>query len=344
MKFNNANRETKVTRKKILIATDAWYPQTNGEVTTLAELAKQLEKLGHDILMVTPQNFLRIPCPTYSEISLALNAWFKFKKIVKKFNPDYIYIATEGPIGHAARKYCKNNDVPFVSNYGTKLPEYISMRFGIPETWIYAYLKNFHKAATHTLVGTQSLKQELSNKGFTNLKLWTRGVDTDLFNPNVPKISTHYKSPMWLYVGRIAKEKNIEAFLNLDIEGSKVIVGDGPQLKQLKKSYPDAIFVGKLKGEELAQYYASATALVFPSKTDTFGLVTLESLASGTPVVGYPVTGPKDIIENQEVGVLDNDLKKATNKVMDIDRNKCREYALDYTWDKSAKSFYKMLV
>ena len=344
MKFNSAKQISTIEAKKILFATDAWFPQTNGEVTTLAELKKQLEKLGHEIFMVTPQDFIRIPCPTYSEISLAVNAWYKFKKIVTKFNPDYIYIATEGPIGYAARRYCKNNNIPFVSNYGTKLPEYLSMRFRVPKTWTYSYLKNFHSAAKDTLVGTQSLKTELTEKGFTHLQLWTRGVDTDLFNPDVPKITTRYKSPMWLYVGRIAKEKNIEAFLKLDIEGSKVIVGDGPQLKQLQKNYPDAIFVGKLKGKDLAKYYASATALVFPSKTDTFGLVTLESLASGTPVIGYPVTGPKDIIKDEDVGILDNDLKKATTKVLNIDRNKCRKYALEYTWYKSAKSFYKILI
>jgi len=323
---------------KILIASDAWHPQMNGVVRTFTSTKIELEKAGHEVFIIHPALFETIPLPTYPEIRLALMKRSKIKKIIDTFSPDAIHIATEGTIGLGVRNYCVRRNLPFTTSYTTKFPEYIYHRFFVPKAITYALLRWFHNRSMGILIATGSLKSELEKKRFSNLKMWTRGVDTVLFNPSRKKLLPGDK-PVLLYSGRLAVEKNIRAFLDLNIPGTKYVMGVGPELENLKKSYPDAIFPGRKNGFELAEYYASADVFVFPSLTDTFGLVMLEALASGVPVAAYPVTGPEDVIGESGAGVLDDDLERAVNKALKIPREKCREYALNYSWEKVAKIF-----
>jgi glycosyltransferase involved in cell wall biosynthesis len=323
---------------KILIVTDAWAPQINGVVRTLQTVGDTIGALGHDIRIIGPDSFRTVPCPTYPEIRLAIDAPFRLREKIEAFDPEAIHIATEGPLGFVARRYCLKEGVPFTTAYHTRFPEYIHARSRFPLGWTYAWLRRFHGAAERTMVATPTIQTDLEARGFEHIVRWTRGVDTDLFRPR-DKDFLDAPRPIALFVGRVAVEKNIEAFLDIDLAGTKIVVGDGPMRNVLKKRYPDVHFAGAKKGEELAQYYAAADLFVFPSRTDTFGLALLEALAAGVPVAAYPVAGPLDVIGDAEIGVLDEDLGKAAKAALDIPAEACRAFALDYSWENSAKQF-----
>jgi glycosyltransferase involved in cell wall biosynthesis len=294
--------------------------------------------MGHEVCLITPDMFRTVPCPTYPQIRLAIHPDKKITGLLDSFAPDCIHLATEGPIGFAARSYCLRAGYPFTTSYTTRFPEYIRMRFPIPLRMSYPLFRWFHSASSGVMVSTSALISELGKWGFKNLVQWTPGVDTSLFSPERPGIVTD-KRPILMFVGRVAVEKSIEEFLDLEFEGSKYVVGDGPDLARLKAKYPQVRFAGFKSGAELAGYYASADVFVFPSRTDTFGLVILEALASGVPVAAYPVRGPLDIIRHGETGFLDENLGKAVAQAMTIDGRKCREYALSHDWTGSVKEF-----
>ena len=293
--------------------------------------------------MVTPELFTSFPCPTYPEIRLSLFPARKIRKIFNETPPDAVHIATEGPLGIAARRYCLKNDIPFTTAFHTRFAEYVHARIRLPLRWGYAGLKWFHGPSHTIMVATPSLEADLRSRGFRHIRRWTRGIDTDLFRPQV-KTALVYQRPIFLYVGRVAVEKNIEDFLTLNLPGTKVVVGDGPQRKVLERKYPAVAFLGLKEGEALAQIYASADVFVFPSRTDTFGLVLLEALASGVPVAAYPVTGPLDVIGDHPVGVLDEILEKAAEKALKLDPADCRDYAMNFSWATSATQFKDNLV
>src|SRR5271170_1094154 len=323
---------------KVLVATDAWRPQVNGVVRTLGSLARAAGKLGVDIEFLSPDGFWTFPVPTYPGLRLALPSRKKIAQRIEAAKPDVIHIATEGPIGHAVRAYCLRIGRPFTTSYTTRFPEYISARSPIPVQWVYNVLRRFHGAATVTMVATPSLTTELRERGFTNLGMWTRGVDVDLFRPD-RAIELDFPRPIFMSVGRVAVEKNLEAFLSLDLPGSKVVIGTGPQEAKLKREFPEAKFLGALENGTLAAHLASADVFVFPSRTDTFGIVQLEALASGVPVAAFPVTGPKDVVGDKPIGVLDEDLGRACMDALQLSRDACRKFALDYSWENSARQF-----
>ena len=327
---------------KIVIVTDAWLPQTNGVVRTLSALRRELLGFGHDVVMITPENFTTIPCPTYGEIRLALVPGFEVDRILTAYRPDAIHVSTEGPLGYAARRFCRSRKLPFTTSFHTKFPDYIKARFGVPMRWTYALLRRFHAAASATMVATDSVRRELEGHGFGRLKRWTRGVDMTSFRP-MAKPEGAYKRPIFLYVGRVAVEKNLPAFLDLDLPGSKLIVGDGPARHELQQRYPQAHFLGRQEGEDLANFYAMSDVFVFPSKTDTFGLVMLEALASGLPVAAFPVGGPVDLVDGAGVGILDWDLRAAALGALTIDPVACRAHARKFTWTASAQQFVSNL-
>jgi glycosyltransferase involved in cell wall biosynthesis len=323
---------------RLLIVTDAWLPQINGVVRTHQSLKAHLERKGVEIKLITPQDFKTIPCPSYPEIRLSILPNRKVARLIRAFRPSAIHISTEGPLGIAARKFCMKHGLPFTTAFHTRFPEYVEARTKIPARYTNLIMKWFHKPSRAIMTATKSLRDELRAQGFDNVVTWTRGIDTDLFHPR-EKLFQDLPRPLFMYVGRVAVEKNIKAFLDLDLPGSKVVVGDGPQLEQLKKEYEDATFVGMKEGDELAAHYASADVFVFPSLTDTFGLVLLEALASGVPVAAYPVTGPKDVIGDAPVGKLDTDLKSACLEAFKADPVTCREYALNFSWDACTHMF-----
>lgn len=323
---------------KILIATDAWHPQVNGVVRVLELLARELEALGQQVCVLEPGMFRTVPMPTYPEIRLALNARGRTRKIIEGFAPDAMHIATEGPIGWAARNYCLRAGQPFTTSFHTRFPEYLHARTRFPVRVSYRLIRRFHRPSSALLVTTPYLKTELEGRGFRNVKTWLRGVDVELFRPR-PKDWLTLPRPIFLYVGRVAIEKNLAAFLSLDLPGSKLVVGDGPQLQSLKFRFPNVYFVGTKLGEELARYYAASDVFVFPSQTDTYGLVILEALASGLPVAAFPVPGPADIIGDAPVGRLDWDLKRAALAALDIPPDACRNFALGFSWRACARQF-----
>ena len=323
---------------RVLIATDAWHPQVNGVVRTLTSLAQAASGLGVSIEFLTPDGFPSIPLPTYPDIRLALANPREIARRIEAINPDAIHIATEGPIGFAVRAYCRRTHRPFTTSYTTCFPEYIAARAPIPLSWSYAVLRRFHAAATVTMVSTPSLMAELRSRGFEHLDMWTRGVDTELFRPG-PAVVLDLPRPIFVTVGRVAVEKNLEAFLTLDLPGSKVVIGDGPQLAELRQRFPHVTFLGARKGAELASLVAAADVFVFASRTDTFGVVQLEALACGVPVAAYPVMGPKDVIGNQPIGVLDDDLRAACLDALRLSREACRAFALTRSWKTSAEQF-----
>ena len=322
---------------KILIATDAWHPQVNGVVRTLNMMADAAKDIGVEVAFLTPQSFRTISLPSYADIHLALPMPGKIARMIEEAQPDYIHIATEGPIGILARRYCIKNKVPFTTSFHTRFPEYISARFPIPESWVWAALRLFHGASDAVMAATPALADELRGRGFRNVVLWSRGVDAKLFHPR--DFDLGLPRPLFLSVGRVAVEKNLEAFLELDLPGTKVVVGDGPAKGELERKYPDTVFLGVMQGEQLATTYAAADVFVFPSRTDTFGLVLLEALASGVPVAAYPVTGPLDVIGDMPVGVLNDDLKTACLSALNLSRDDCRAFALEHSWDACARAF-----
>jgi glycosyltransferase involved in cell wall biosynthesis len=323
---------------KVLVATDAWRPQVNGVVRTLGSLARAAGKLGVEIEFLSPDGFWTFPVPTYPGLRLALPGRKKIAERIEAAKPDAIHLATEGPIGHAVRGYCMRIGRPFTTSYTTRFPEYISARSPIPDQWVYNVLRRFHNAATVTMVATPSLMTELRERGFTNLGMWTRGVDVDLFRPD-RAIDLGFPRPIFMSVGRVAVEKNLPAFLSLDLPGTKVVIGAGPQEAELKRRFPSAKFLGQLDNGILAAHLAAADVFVFPSLTDTFGIVQLEALASGVPIAAFPVTGPKDVIGDHPIGVLNEDLRVACMQALWISREACREFALRYSWENSARQF-----
>jgi glycosyltransferase involved in cell wall biosynthesis len=322
---------------------DAGYPQVNGVVRTLQMVSGQLTRFGHQVSMITPDQFRTVSCPTYPEIRLSLNAWPRVGQLIENQRPDSIFIATEGPLGLAARQYCRSNGLRFTTSYSTRFPEYIRLRVPIPEGWTFKFFRWFHTAADAVMVPTDSLRRDLENQGIRNTVLWSLGVDTDLFRPSAANCFRDLPRPVLIYVGRVAVEKNLEAFLSLPNEGTKVVVGDGPARAHLEKTFPKAVFVGEKHGQELADHYAAGDVFVFPSKTDTFGLVLLEALACGTPVAAYPVTGPRDVVTSNKVGVLGQDLAQAVNRALMLDRRDCREFALKCTWESCAVTLTRYL-
>lgn len=321
---------------RILIATDAWAPQVSGVVTTLSKVGDCLREAGHELLFVTPKLFMTFPCPTYPEIRLAWVDRQWLGQLLESFQPEAVHIATEGPIGHAVRHFCLRQGWPFTTSYHTQFPQYLRLRLPLPTSISYAYLRRFHRPAARTLVATETIRQELDSHGFRNLALWGRGVDTELFRPRDKRFVQDGR-PVAMYLGRVAVEKNLEDFLRLDMAGSKYVVGAGPDLEMLKRKFPEVRFVGSKGGEELAAWLAAADVLVFPSRTDTFGLVMLEAMAAGVPVAAYPVAGPLDVVRQGETGVLDEDLEIAVAGALELDPAACVAYARRQTWQASAE-------
>ena len=332
---------------KIAIVTDAWRPQTNGVVTTLTRTMECLRGFGHEVVSMTPEGLPTIPCPTYPEIRLALFQGRHVARWLDREQPDAIHIATEGPLGLAARSAALRRGWAFTTSYHTQFPQYLRARYPLPMGVTYAWLRWFHSKAARTLVGTEHVRSELAANRFRNLVLWSRGVDTELFRPRAGAREqaglAHVQGPILMFVGRVAVEKSVEDLLALEVPGTKVIVGDGPALPELKAKYPQAIFTGYRYGEELATTLAAADVFVFPSRTDTFGLVMLEAMASGVPVAAYPVTGPIDVVRNGEVGVLDEDLARAVRGALAIDRARARDYALGFRWENASSQFLNHL-
>jgi len=323
---------------RILVATDAWHPQVNGVVRTLAMTAQAAQSLGSEFSFLTPQSFRTVALPSYRDLRLALPGRARIARLIEQARPDNIHIATEGPIGLAVRGYCRRRGLPFTTSFHTRFPEYISARLPIPESWIWSALRWFHGASHAVMAATPALAGELRMRGFRNVVLWPRGVDTALFHPRAGA-DLGLPRPIFLSVGRVAVEKNLEAFLALDLPGTKVVVGDGPARAGLERSYPDAVFLGARQGEALGLAYASADVFVFPSRTDTFGLVLLEALASGVPVAAYPVTGPRDVIGNAPVGVLSENLQEACLAALRLSPQDCQSFAAPLTWEACAQAF-----
>jgi glycosyltransferase involved in cell wall biosynthesis len=323
---------------RVLIATDAWSPQVNGVVRTLTSLKRAARSFGVNIEFLSPDGFPTIPVPTYPGLRLAVPSRRRIAQRIEEAKPDAIHIATEGPIGHAVRAYCVRRGRPFTTSYTTRFPEYISARVPIPQSLIYSILRRFHAAATVTMVATPSLMSELRERGFSNLGMWTRGVDTEQFRPD-RAIDPGFPRPIFINLGRVAVEKNLEAFLSLDLPGTKVVVGKGPMEAELKRRFPEAKFLGQLENGILASHLAAADVFVFPSRTDTFGVVQLEALASGVPIAAFPVTGPKDVVGDNPIGVLSEDLRAACLGALQISRDACRAFALRHSWENSARQF-----
>ena len=323
---------------KIMIVTDAWEPQVNGVVRTLKQTMHELKKMGYVIEMITPLEFKTIPCPTYPDISLSLFPGRKVRQKMESFSPDAIHIATEGPLGIAARAYAIKNRLPFTTAYHTRFPEYVKARISIPLAVTYKFLRWFHDPSLAVMAPTDVVVKDLESYGFTNVVLWTRGVDLEVFKMQESKeLDTSH--PIFLYVGRVAVEKNIEAFLELKLPGSKWVVGDGPALEGLKAKYPEVNYLGVLQQEKLAKVYAAADVFVFPSKTDTFGLVLLEAMACGLPVAAYPVTGPIDVIGDSKAGAMNNDLREACLEALTIPREVARAHAEKFSWQAASEQF-----
>jgi len=321
-----------------LLASDAWTPQINGVVVTLQNTLRELRSAGHTVEVVGPDRFFNIPCPTYPEIRLALSPKRGLAKILARFQPDAVHIATEGPIGIAMRKLCLRDKVPFTTSYHTRFPEYVHARTRLPVDIIYAWLRRFHAPAEAVMVATAAIHEDLKQRGFARLVRWSRGVDTTLFRPGAPT-PNNWKRPVFMCVGRVAVEKNIGAFLALDLPGTKVVVGDGPQRAWLQKRFEDVVFTGAKVGEELAAHFRSADVFVFPSRTDTFGLVLIEAMASGAPVAAYPVPGPLDVVRHGESGILDQDLRVAALAALKLDREVVRRNALLFSWQSATAQF-----
>jgi glycosyltransferase involved in cell wall biosynthesis len=335
---------------RILLVTDAWEPQVNGVVRTLTKVVHELRDMGHSVEVISPDQFKTFPLPTYPEIKVAIGVYEPVQERFKAFEPEAIHIATEGPIGLAARRICVEWKLPFTTSYHTRFPEYVSARLPVPLAAGYAYMKWFHKPSGRLMVATPTMRDELSHHGFRNISAWSRGVDTQAFRPrraDEPDLFANLARPVSLYVGRVAVEKNIEAFLGIDLPGTKVVVGDGPQREELAAKHPGAVFTGAKFGDELAAHFACADVFVFPSLTDTFGLVILEAMAAGTPVAAYPAPGPIDIIPGSGAGVLaasaTEGLREACLDCLKLDRAGVRAFAEKFSWRACAEDFVRNL-
>ena len=323
---------------KLVIVTDAWEPQVNGVVRTLGKTRDHLQEMGYEVIMITPLNFKTIPCPTYPSIRLALLPYRKLSNMLENLQANVVHIATEGPLGMAARRWCLKHKVRFTTSFHTQFPEYLRLRLPVPLHWSYAWLRRFHRPAARTLVPTVSQQQRLQQHGFQDVYVWGRGVDTQIFTPDNAK-KFDLPGPVFINMGRVAVEKNIEAFLDLTLPGSKVVIGDGPDLEMLRKRYPEVLFTGAKFAEELAACLAGGDVFVFPSQTDTFGLVILEAMACGLPVAAFPVTGPKDIIIEGKTGELDWNLQTAALSALNLQKTDCIAYARENSWQKCSAVF-----
>lgn len=334
---------------RIMLVTDAWEPQVNGVVRTLSRVVQECREMGHEVEVIEPTSgFRTMPLPTYPEIKLALGARKEVERRFRAFEPEAIHIATEGTLGWTARSICKKWKLPFTTSYHTRFPEYVNARFPIiPLKVGYQFMRMFHNSGGRLMVATPTMRDDLAGRGFKNITPWARGVDTELFHPGRRGVDggvyKNLEGPIHLNVGRIAVEKNISAFLDMDVPGTKVVVGDGPQRAELEKKHPDAVFLGPKFGEELARHFADADTFVFPSLTDTFGLVILEAMATGTPVAAYPAPGPRDIIPGSNAGMVSEDLRAATLACLDLKREDCRAYAETFSWRACAEEFVKNL-
>ena len=330
---------------RILIATDAWHPQVNGVVRTLDTTSRLLREFGHEVEVIEPQPYPAIPVPFYPEIHVALPGPGRVASRIRRFCPDHIHIATEGPLGLLVRRYCRLRGWSFTTSYHTRFPEYLRRLAWVPEGPTYQFLRWFHGPATTVMVATPSLEKELKGRRFTPpMRRWSRGVDLGTFHPR-PKPNRGYRRPVLVYVGRVSHEKNIEDFLRLKTAGTKLVVGDGPARPELEQRYPDVVFFGYRQGEALGEAYASADLFVFPSRTDTFGIVLIEALASGLPVAAYPVTGPIDIITRAELGALHEDLNQAVQLALTSgDPGSCAAEGRRYTWENCTRQFLENLV
>ena len=329
---------------RIAIVTDAWAPQLNGVVRTLTALRDELERRGHEVLVVSPDLFRSIPCPSYPEISLALAGASAIGKLLRDFGPNAVHISTEGPLGLAARRYCLSNGLCFTTAYHTHFPDYLAKRTRLPSALFWPFIRWFHRPSSGILVATESVARQLRAQGLTQTRPWSRGVDLAQFGPDImpPDLFLKLKRPIQLYVGRVAVEKNIEAFLAARHEGSKVVVGDGPALAKLQAEFPEVHFVGRQTGDALTACYAGADVFVFPSHTDTFGLVMIEALACGTPVAAFPVTGPLDVLDDRS-GAMDPDLSVAISRALELDRRDCLERGRSFGWKQSTDQFLAAL-
>ncbi|MBL4595084.1 MAG: glycosyltransferase family 1 protein [Robiginitomaculum sp.] len=334
---------------RIMLVTDAWEPQVNGVVRTLTKTVAECRAMGHEVEVIHPGlGYKTFPLPTYPEIKMSLGAKPDIERRIKDFAPDGIHIATEGSLGQAARSLCLKWGWPYSTSYHTKFPEYVSARFPfIPLAAGYWFMRRFHNTGGCMMVATPSMRDDLATKGFKNIIPWARGVDTQMFRPELRDekngMFKDLPKPIFLNVGRVAVEKNIEKFLETDLPGTKIVVGDGPALETLRAKYPDAVFTGNKFGEDLARHFADADVFVFPSLTDTFGLVILESMACGTPVAGFCVPGPKDIIPGSNAGAVNDDLRVAAMACLELNRNQVRAYAETYSWKACAEEFVNNL-
>jgi glycosyltransferase involved in cell wall biosynthesis len=326
---------------KILTVSDAWHPQVNGVVRTIEATNRELAQAGHETQVIGPSDFVTVACPGYSEIRLSLFPYRRLGRRIRAARPDAIHIATEGPLGMAARRYCLSRGLPFTTAYHTRFPQYLKAMYGVPEAWVYRFLRWFHRPAHRLLTPTLHVERELAQWGITNTARWTRGVDLDVFRPVEPDSPLVHglPRPRFLCVGRVSVEKNIEAFLNLDLPGTKIVAGVGPELDLLQRRYPEVRFLGILSRQDLGRLYSSVDVFVFPSRTDTFGLVMLEALACGTPVAAFPVQGPLDVVGGSGVAHLDEDLRTAALGALRIDRAACRRHAEQFSWAAATRQF-----
>lgn len=329
---------------RILIATDAWFPQINGVVRTLSTVARELHSLGHEVEVLGPDRFRNLPMPSYPEIRVAVTTRRQVGRVIDAFRPDAVHVPIEGPIGLAARRHCLKRGWPFTTSYHTRAGLYFQEKFGVPNDLVLALQRWFHNAGNGFMVQTDSLERELRAKGFANIKRWCRGVDTDLFQPRPADGLLDLPRPVFTYVGRVSAEKNLGDFLRLDLPGSKLVVGDGPQLREYRQRFPEVVFAGWKQGLDLSRYYSASDVLVLPSRFETFGLVILEALACGLPVAAYPVPGPVDVIGSAPVGVLDHDLRQAALRALAVPRGLCREFATRFSWRRSAEEFAENLM
>lgn len=327
---------------RIAIVTDAWRPQVNGVVRTYEQTRRELETLGHEVLVLSPQGLRSVPCPSYPEIPIALFPGRSVMGALDEYAPHAVHVATEGPVGAAGRRWCLRRRQPFTSSFHTQFPEYIRARVPVPVDWSYAWVRRFHRAAVRTLVPTASQIARLEQRDFVNLHVWPRGVDTAVFRPDAA-VDLGLPRPVCVYMGRVAVEKNIEAFLALDLPGSKLVIGDGPQRAKLAAAFPDTVFVGMKQGRDLARHVAGGDVFVFPSLTDTFGVVLLEAMACGLPVAAFPVTGPIDVVQPGRTGVLDRDLRRAVLGALALDPAPCVAYARSRSWRAATDIFLSLL-
>ena len=327
---------------RVVLVTDAWEPQTNGVVSTLRQTMAEMQRLGIEVLRISPEQFATIPCPSYPEIRLAVFPAPKVGALLNDFQPDAIHIATEGTLGVAARQWCIARKLRFTTSYHTQFPEYVRARWPIPLAISYGYMRWFHDAATQTMVSTHEMQVSLEKRGFRNLKRWGRGVDTEFFKP--VETGQRESPPLFAYLGRVSIEKNIEAFLALDLPGPKLVIGDGPAREMLERRFSEVRFTGVLKGTSLVRELNRASVLVFPSRTDTFGLVMLEAMACGVPVAAFPVTGPIDVVTPGVTGELNENLGVAAIAALQLDRDQIREVALTRSWANATAEFLDNLV